>query len=92
VLNPGGNDATSSAWSQNVVGTLAGALAVGDQAATFNGDTVATAAPASIPTGLNTIRMGSLANSGAFWEGYILRAVFWASNRLSNAALQALRR
>ena len=81
--------ANLAVWPTNTPGKLAGAFASADQAYSLNGSAIVATAGAWPPASLTAVQFGSQ-GAANFWDGYITRAAIWATQRLSNASLQAI--
>jgi hypothetical protein len=66
---------------------IASALAAGSQASSANGVAVATHSAASI-INPNTISIGTRADAGQQWNGFVERIALWPATRIANASLQ----
>jgi hypothetical protein len=78
-------------WPQGAAGKMAIAGRVSDQALSFGGGAVVTAAVSPAPVGMTAVQIGSYWLGGNnFWNGYLTQAAIWANARLSNAQLQQL--
>jgi hypothetical protein len=81
-----GGSLVGAAWSQNAAGKLAAALNAADQAISFNGAAVVTAALAALPTTPTGAHVGGQANANQL-DGDITEFAIWATQRLPNASL-----
>jgi hypothetical protein len=81
-----GGSLIGAVWSQNAAGKLAAALNAADQALSFNGAAVVTAALAALPTTPTGVHVGGQSSTNQ-WDGDITEFAIWATQRLSNANL-----
>lgn len=81
--------AASSSPTSGVPFKTAGAFTAGEYAVCYNGGTVATAAPAALPTGLSAMVLGARRSGAQVLNGHLRRLTFYP-RRLSNAELQAI--
>jgi hypothetical protein len=87
----GGNlTPTGGPWAQSVSRKIVLAAAAADQAAVFNGGTVATSALAVLPSSLAQVAVGNRPGADRAWNGFVEQAAIWSSQRLTNATLQAI--
>jgi hypothetical protein len=77
-------------WAQSTSAKYAAALAAADQAQSFNGSTVTTAAAAVLPTAPTTVAFGGDSAGALPLNGFVEQAAIWSSQRLTNATLQAI--
>jgi hypothetical protein len=76
----------ATAWATGALGKEATAVAASDQALSFNGSAVVTAA-AALPVGVNAVIIGANQAGGQNWDGDITEFAIWPATRLPNASL-----
>lgn len=80
---------TQAAWSSGVVGKLAGAIALNDFAASFNGAAVGTDAAGTLPD-MTSLKIGVHGAGASNWWNAQIRKLRLYNVRKSNAQLQAM--
>lgn len=81
--------AASSVPTSGVPFKVAGAFTAGEYAISYNGGTVATAAPAALPIGLSAMALGERRTGAQAINGHLRRVTFYP-RRLSNAELVSI--
>jgi hypothetical protein len=81
-----GGSLVGAAWSQNAAGKLAAAVSAADQAISFNGAAVVTAALAALPTTPTGVHAGGQSSTNQ-WDGDIGEFAIWATTRIPNSGL-----
>lgn len=81
----------STPMAVGVSSKFAAARAASDQALVLNGAAPVTAANASVPVGLNTVRFGgSVAGGSLYLNGFLPLSGIWLTQRVPNAQLQSM--
>jgi hypothetical protein len=76
-------------WNDNITARAALAYRVNDMAASFAGGSVVSDSSGSMPSGIDTLRIGAGSSTAGFWNGYIRSLRYW-NRRLSNSQLQGI--
>ena len=80
---------SDASWLSRASGRQAVAVAVNDQAMSFNGTAIVTSVSA-LPIAPNALRIGTNQSGAVQWNGYIERIALWPGTRLSNNNLQRI--
>lgn len=76
-------------WNDTTTARAALAYRVNDMAASFAGGSVVSDSSGTMPSGIDTLRIGAGSSTAGFWNGYVRTVRYW-NRRLSNSQLQGI--